>query len=150
MKRFILAFLVAPIVPLLVLGLIDIAGSSGVSRHSGNAGLFAVIMFLYVYPTTAILGLPVFLLFRRRGWYQWWRVLVGGVCIGVAPSLLSLLLVLFVDVGMHELMATWLPFAGLGAAFGAIGALAFRAIAFPLHMSPGHAFDGGPREAHPQ
>jgi len=148
MNRFILAFLVAPIVPLLVLGLIDIAGSSGVHPQSGNGGLFALIMFLYVYPTTAILGLPVFLLFRRRGWYQWWRVLVGGVCIGVAPSLLSLLLALFVDMRMHELMTTWIRFAALGAAFGAVGALAFRAIAFPLRMNPGHPFDDDTREAH--
>lgn len=136
MNRILLAFLVAPLVPLLVLGLVDLAGSSGVQGRSGNAGLFAIIMFLYVYPTTAVLGLPVFLLFSRRGWFQWWRVLVGGICIGVAPSLLSLLLPLFADVRMHEVMATLLPFAALGAAFGALGALAFRAIAFPLQGGP--------------
>ena len=93
-------------------------------------------MLLYVYPTTAMVGLPAFCLFQRRGWYQWWQVLVGGVCIGVAPSLLSLLLALFVDMRMNELIATWIPFAALGAAFGAVGALAFRVIAFPLHIDP--------------
>lgn len=82
------------------------------------------------------MGFPAFLLFRRRGWYQWWRVLAGGICIGVAPSLLSLLLPLFADVRMLEVMATVLPFAALGAAFGALGALAFRASAFPLQGGP--------------
>src|SRR5512144_1291607 len=129
MKRVFLAFLLAPLVPLLILELVDIAGSSGGTRSSGNAGLFAIIMLLYVYPTTAMVGLPVFCLFHRRGWYQWWRVLIGGVCIGVAPSLLSLFLALFVDIRMNELIATWIPFAALGAAFGAVGALAFRVIA---------------------
>lgn len=136
MNRVLLAFLVAPLVPLLVLGLVDFAGSSSVHNPFGNAGLFAIIMFLYVYPTTAILGLPVFLLFRRKGWLQWWRVLAAGLCIGVTPSLLSLLLPLIADVRAQEVLATWLPFAALGAGFGAIAALAFRAIAFPLTSGP--------------
>jgi zinc transporter ZupT len=134
MKRIVLAFLVAPLVPLLLLALVDVIGSPEGSRHSENGTLFAIIVFLYVYPATAMLGIPVFLLFRRKGWYEWWRALIGGVCIGIAPSLLSLLLVVFVETNARELVATVVPFAGLGAAFGAIGALAFRAIAFPLRV----------------
>lgn len=136
MKRTVLAFLVAPLAPLLLLALVDVIGSPEGSRHSGNGPLFAIIAFLYLYPVTAILGIPGYLLFRRKRWHEWWRVLVGGVCIGIAPSLLSLLLVAFVDMGIGELVATLAPFAGLGAAFGAIAALAFRAIALPLRAGP--------------
>jgi hypothetical protein len=134
MKRIVLAFLVAPLVPVLLLALVDLIGSSGAASHSGNGALFALVVFVFVYPATAILGIPVYLYFRRKGWHQWWRVLLGGACIGLAPGVFSGFLALFADVRIGETLAMLLPFAGLAAAFGAVGALAFRVIAFPAKI----------------
>jgi hypothetical protein len=35
----------------------------------------------------ALLGVPAFLLFRRRGWLAWWQLGAGGAVLGLACAL---------------------------------------------------------------
>lgn len=39
---------------------------------------FGALALIVVYPVALLFGLPMFFLFRWRGWLQWWQVSLGG------------------------------------------------------------------------
>lgn len=71
MGRAIAAFISAPLVGLLAIGAVT---------RTLDIGLLAAIV---AYPIAFIVGVPMFFLFRRRGWFHWWQVTVGGALCAV-------------------------------------------------------------------
>ena len=71
MGRAIAAFISAPLV-----GLLAIGGLTGTL----DIGLLAAMV---AYPIAIVFGVPLFFLFKRRGWFRWWQVTVGGALCAV-------------------------------------------------------------------
>ncbi len=46
-------------------------------------GLFAVLVYPFMLLVTLCAALPLFLLFRRKGWLEWWHALLAGAICGV-------------------------------------------------------------------
>lgn len=86
--RTIAAFLVAPLTPaaLLVAGILVVEDVGG----PGRAGLVIVIRVAAIaaYALTLLLGVPAFVLFRRRGWTSVRAHLAAGVVIGLVAWIL--------------------------------------------------------------
>ena len=81
MTRVIVAFLLVPLVyPISVL----VKGGDEALAGALWVGSITV-------PATALLGVPFFLLFRRRNWLRFWQFVVGGFVLGLAFSSLALL-----------------------------------------------------------
>jgi hypothetical protein len=76
-RRVILAFVVIPLLYPLS-GLVS-------GDQQGIAG--AIWIASFTIPATVVIGIPLFVLFRRRAWFQWWHFLVGGLVIGLACAL---------------------------------------------------------------
>lgn len=70
MRRVVTAFLFAPLIAILAVGI-----------SVGNAGLATFVTFFFVYPLTLILAFPLFLLFRRLRWLQWWHAAAAGTLV---------------------------------------------------------------------
>jgi hypothetical protein len=68
---------------------------------------------LFTYPTTFLLGLPTFLIFRTLHWQRWWQYALGGAVIGaiIAVAIAALSLPFGTDASSF-LMA--FPFACIG------------------------------------
>ena len=69
------------------------------------------------YPATCILGLPLFIFFRIRGWLHLWQVVLGGLIVALSVGgVLSLpdagmnpnLWLLFIGDGLMTAVAFWL------------------------------------------
>ena len=92
-----MGFIVAPAIGLVVLALgwcavpaLNPSGSFASCWAGGSvlpvvAGLGA----LFAYPAAIVFGIPLFMLFRRRAWLQWWQVALGGILVA-AVSVLAL------------------------------------------------------------
>jgi hypothetical protein len=50
-------------------------GLFSVAVQSFILGTFALML---AYPIELLFGIPMFILFRQRGWLHWWQVTVGG------------------------------------------------------------------------
>ena len=100
MRRVIVAFAVTALIyPLIAL--------LGGGQHAVG-GFIAVAGF--TVPAVILIGLPAFLLFRRKLWFSWWQFTVSGAAIGLFFS------VLFLGIGLG--LYTALPLSIIGAVHG--------------------------------
>ena len=99
LARITLGFILGPAIGLSLLGLSWCAvpgfNPSGSFSHCFAGG--SIVLFVaglgafFAYPPALVFGIPVFLVFWRRGWHRWWQVGLAGV--GVAAlSVLALML----------------------------------------------------------
>ena len=83
MKRIILGFALAPLASGLLQGII--------------MGTFGAVIFAWVfaYPISLVLGIPAFILFRKKSWLKMWQVTLAGTILGIVGGVLFGLLVGF-------------------------------------------------------
>jgi hypothetical protein len=121
--RVIVGFLIAPVLVGLLLW-IALAIESGTDWATA---LVVTIALPYSYLSALLVGVPVFLLMRRRGLFRWWHYVLGGLLIGLVPAIVMLSLVReFRDL---DDVAT---IAGVGCFLGAITAWVFWVLVFWL------------------
>ena len=77
-------------------------------------GLFAAVV-------SALLGAPMYFLYRRLGWQSWLAFAIGGALIGCATAIILVVLGL---ASSTPILAAYCSAAGL------LSSLAFRAVAF--------------------
>ncbi len=74
---------------------------------------------IFAYPVTAIVGIPLFMFFRRHAWLHWWQVSAGGLFAGFVALLALAMymqsisggfdyLLLCCGVGLASGLAFWL------------------------------------------
>ena len=85
--RLSLGFVVSPAVGLLMLSLFWCA-TAHTSFSSCWAGGAAILMVgglgaVFAYPIAALVGIPLFVIFRKRRWLQWWQVSAGGLFVAI-------------------------------------------------------------------
>src|SRR5262245_3793769 len=82
--RMVMAFVLAPAVFPLAAWIFSMV-------HYSDSPAAAFPAFLvgagFTYPTSLALGLPLFLLFRRRHWHRWWQYSLGGAALGALLGL---------------------------------------------------------------
>ena len=127
MWRIILGFALAPAAPLLIVAPYSVIADS-VSTLLGPAT--ALVLF-YGYPKALIFGIPAYLIFRRMGWFRWWRITLAGLAIGEIAPLLVLASILL-DGGFGNdpsLRREAIEVLAIGAGFGALSGFAFWLVA---------------------
>ena len=132
--RILTAFLTAPAVTalffLICYSLSWIFATRKPDWH-GRLDIFQdVISLLIIYGlfgavVSALLGAPMYFLYRRLGWQSWLAFAIGGALIGCATAII-------LDVlGMAMFLASSTPIlAAYCSAAGLLSSLAFRAVAF--------------------
>jgi len=75
MSRVTLGFLVAPAVPILLLGLL--------ARNFGTV----VFGGMFAYPFALVLGAPVYFIMRKKGWLKLWQVTLASSALGALSFL---------------------------------------------------------------
>jgi ABC-type proline/glycine betaine transport system permease subunit len=81
MRRVIIAFALTPL----------IAVSPVLAFGDGIGAVLYSIFLLIAYASAALLGIPLFLLLRRRRWLHPWQVAVAGIACAVPGAVLNLL-----------------------------------------------------------
>jgi hypothetical protein len=76
----VVSFLVAPIAPSLIFGVVH-----PISPDLGGILRATMVMLISSFAVVILLGLPIFLWFRRRGWVSWYHALSGGSLAMVLP-----------------------------------------------------------------
>jgi len=143
-RRLICAFVAAPLVPaLLALPIALLVPPS--SSLSGFALFVTVWSPVIAIPATLLIGVPMFLWFRRRGWLKQRHVLLGGALVGAIVTLLFAILSLtaspnwyYANAGRFYVHSSsfleGLAYAALFVPFGVAMAWIFWAIAFGAWM----------------
>ena len=80
---------------------------------------FGTVALLIAYPIALLFGLPMFFLFRWRGWLRWWQVTLGGA-LCASPFVLAYLAGANPLHLEHYGLANSLLLIGCGAAIGLI------------------------------
>lgn len=112
--RFVLAILLAPLVPGIVLLIIPLFAHHGLGRPS--EGIWVLKFSTMIgYPALIVLGVPAHLVLMKCHWTAWWCYALTGIVIGAIVS------GLLFGVGMGI----------LGASLGALTATVFWTIAKP-------------------
>lgn len=77
MERIVVALLVAPVIVVLAL---DVIATVWLGPAGGRDTGFVLIMFVLpvAYLSNFLFGLPLYLLWKRRGWLSWWHSMAGG------------------------------------------------------------------------
>lgn len=96
--RFALGVLLAPFTPSLVmtpLALIYAGGGQGLKSSYALLVTWVEVSAVFTVPATLVLGLPLFFVFRWRGWTYWRQFALGGGALGLivlvyAPPLVFL------------------------------------------------------------
>jgi hypothetical protein len=127
--RYLIGMAVAPLVPVVIVALLNWASGSG---RAGD--LVPVALFSYL--GALVLGVPMFFIFRKRGWLSWWQLAVAGlVAGGLAPVIQLSGFIMFAIIGGASLLSfattELLAFVGFCAVIGGTVGLAFWAIAQP-------------------
>lgn len=100
MWRVVLGFVICSIAyPLVVLSFPNPGAAAGAS-----------LVAFFTVSGAVVVGVPLFMWFKKRGWLKWWHSLLGGAVAGVVVSLP------FIASG-------WLGFLYFAAIFSGIGAL---------------------------
>lgn len=74
------------------------------------------------FPATALVAVPLFILFCKRNWLEWWQIALGGAIVGlVSPVILQV-----VDDGSNWV---WYRFALISVPLGILSSLVFWYIA---------------------
>ncbi len=88
--RIVIALLLAPLIGFLVLtaGMcaFDLDSYASCLRNMGP--LVTLYGSVLAFPAAFLAGVPLFIVFRRKGWLKWWQVAGGGaICglVGTAP-----------------------------------------------------------------
>jgi len=127
MTRFAVATFAAPLVPVVLVALLAFNNA----RPINDIGLAA----LWSYLGSLVLGVPAFLICRRRNWLQWWQVGLCGVATGaLAPLLQMSLFIVLAALGGASSIEALLQLAPVIAVCAALGggiAMAFWLIARP-------------------
>ena len=129
LARITLGFILGPAIGLLLLGLswcavlgLTRAGSFGSCFAEGSMVYLAIgVGAVFAYPAALVFGIPLFLIFRRRGWLGWRQVGLAGAGVG-ALSILAVALYL----GSFSGAAGYLLLTG---SVGFVSALVFWVIA---------------------
>ena len=128
--RVVAAFLLAPILPAVVAELVGWA-----SGDICDAGMHLFAAILFGYPVVAVLGIPGYLYFRRRGWLKLWQIVSGGAAAGVlVPVVLAIPDLVRVALTQGETSELWSVFGNRPYEFifiplGAVTALSFWCVA---------------------
>lgn len=109
--RILLAFILAPAVYPLGAYLYSLVQSPVESSVASFAAF--VVPASFTYPTACLLGLPVFLLFRRLRWRRWWQYALGGAAVG-AIFAFAVAGSSFPFGNDRSLLLMVFPFAGIG------------------------------------
>jgi hypothetical protein len=142
--RTLVAFLVGPIAPSLLLVLIVLL--MGLAAEPGYWYLSAGILLMLGYPSTLIFGVPLYLTLRRWIWSNWWVAAAVGAMwaiveltgIGVATLLLQGRQPRL-DLGGSELLG-FVKLWSIGLATGASGGLSFWFVgSFGANREPNRA-----------
>ena len=83
--RLVAGFMFAPAIGVLVLLLaliINAIVSTGFEQNWGFLAPFGLMAAYMAYSATFIVGLPLFIFFRIRGWLRLWQITAGGFLIG--------------------------------------------------------------------
>jgi hypothetical protein len=117
--RLVAAFVLAPLVGLLVIGAIT---------QTLELGRLAAIV---AYPIALVFGVPAFLFLRRRGWLRWWQVTLGGAACAVPFMAIYLFMSEpdAADAAFLDSLYLLACGAAIGLAFWALGVLRNRAMA---------------------
>lgn len=84
MIRVIAAFILSPAIGLLALG--------AVISQGPFAFVVAVAGGVIAYPCALLVGVPLFVMLRRRNMLEWWRVVGAGAIVGMLGSIALALL----------------------------------------------------------
>jgi hypothetical protein len=125
--RIVLAFIVAPVAPLLLLT--PVMGLLHGSIEA--AGPFAFASVVYGYPAMVLCGLPLYFLFKKKLWFSWWQFTLIGALVGacVPLSLIALMTSKSVtEFASFEVIVATLTTAGVGACLGTASGFVFWAI----------------------
>ena len=121
--KILLAFLIAPLAPIAIIGPVLVL------QHGelGAAGPIVFLCVVYGYPAELILGTPVYLLARRKGWLCWWQAGAAGAVVG---AFLPLVILTSMELGLDRPLDLKTAVAVLGlatfsATVGAVSGLAF-------------------------
>ncbi len=84
MSRVIIAFVIAPPVPLLLpaFALLVTGGARA------DLLLHTFLVSLYAYLPALVFGLPLYLMAQKKAWLGWWQMVLAGCLIGVVSALL--------------------------------------------------------------
>jgi hypothetical protein len=121
--RLLLAFCIAPVVPVIMLGLYSLLNEPAVHPPFELSRLFDPGTTRVAYLMTIGAGAPAFLLMRRTRNF-WWQYASAGALIGCLPGLALAVL----DSTFDGFIAIALAF---GAVYGALAGFIFWAIAIP-------------------
>jgi hypothetical protein len=129
--RTVIGFILAPLLPVIIVGGLD---------HS--AGL---VIALFGYAATLILGVPAHLILQKMMWVGWLNYIVAGVLIGIVGGILASIVLVasnhappdskvisYVVDALTSPIREPLPFLFLGV-LGAVGGVAFWLVARPDH-----------------
>lgn len=100
--RVTLGFLLAPIFPgfvIVPLFFIFAADATDLSNIFVAISSWTLLASFLTIPAALFLGVPLFFLFRWRGWLSWWAFALGGAALGLLIGA-ALVSVLFIVVGM--------------------------------------------------
>ncbi len=113
--RLVAGFVFAPAIGVLVLLLALYAKSIVVPVGDESfefLGFFGLASAYFAYSATFIFGLPLFILFYMRRWFQLWQIAAGGLLVGVLVALLIETHIAFglmyCAVGLATGLAFWL------------------------------------------
>jgi hypothetical protein len=115
--RLVAGFVLAPGIGILVIMLalsVNYALTPGADESSylSGAALFGMFGICIAYSATFIVGLPLFILFRIRGWLRVWQISAGGLLVGalfaVLPGTHFVFALMFCAVGLTTGLAFWL------------------------------------------
>src|SRR5438876_289523 len=79
-RREFASFFFAPIVPSLIFGV-----AHPISPDLGGILRATAIMLIAGYGVVLVLGLPLYLWFKRKGWIKWYHAISGGFLAMVFP-----------------------------------------------------------------
>ena len=130
--RTVIGFILAPLTPVLVAFPFFLP-----PRHPDVPSLFSALFVLGFigYPILAIIGVPLYLVFARKGWLKFWPVVIAGGLMGTFFPLvfaLSFFVGAGIDPGARIESQKFLPLLaiiGIGALTGTICGFSFWLIA---------------------
>ena len=128
----ILGFLIAPPVGVLLpVFLINIASYQH-DTFWPSVIIYLVVAVTVAYASALVLGVPLFLLFRRLGWLRLWQVIAGSALCGIPFAVLQFLQTKMIYAPI-ELSVRWF---GSVLIFSVLAGLAFWLVALRHHNEP--------------